>query len=116
MHDVQNEIRAVDKLCEMGSHQNIVSVLQHGRLNNSASYFFDMELCDFNLETYAQTLWPQTTWEAMLKPDDKSIVDLNMRIKQIWKVMKEIACGVLFIHLQGEVHRDLKPGNSSSTD
>jgi serine/threonine protein kinase len=75
-----------------------------------------MELCDFNLETYAQTLWSQAPWEAMLKPDKRSIVDINMRIKQIWTIMKEIACGVLFIHLEGEVHRDLKPQNSSFTD
>ena len=48
--------RNIEKLCKLGIHENIVSVLQHGKLSNSAFYFFDMKLCDFNLETYAQTL------------------------------------------------------------
>src|SRR5271169_5762753 len=106
--DVQNEIRAVEKLCKPGTHKNIVTVLRHGPLDNSPFYYFDMELCDFNLETFSESLWKPATWEEMLTSTEKPF-DIDSRMKTIWSMMSQIASGVLFIHLQQEVRRDLKP-------
>ena len=51
--DIQTELRALDKLCKSG-HPHIVQVLRNGSLNSEVQlYFIDMELCDFNLEQYA---------------------------------------------------------------
>ena len=54
---MENEMRAISKLCNPGANSNIVSVLKWGRLRASPYFFFDMELCDFNLETYISRLW-----------------------------------------------------------
>jgi hypothetical protein len=49
---VQNEARAIRKLCGQGNHPNIVAVINHGQLPNAPYYFIDMELCDINLHDY----------------------------------------------------------------
>ena len=36
-----------------------------------------------------------------------------MGVQFIWGIMVQIVNGLMFIHGQGEVHRDLKPQNSS---
>ena len=56
--DLENEIRAVDKLREAaaGQEENIVIVTSHGTLSDPLYYFFDMELCDFNLQHYITVL------------------------------------------------------------
>ena len=66
--EMNSEIRAVVKLCTPGGHKNIIAVLRHGKLPNSHYYFFDMELCEFNLEQYINLLWQPTDLETML-PD-----------------------------------------------
>lgn len=104
MSDVQNEIRAVTKLCTPGSHRHIIEVLRHGRLPNSPYYFFDMELCNFNLKGHADEIWNSC---------DPFFIDWYSRLQHFWAIMAEIANGVSFIHEKKEVHRDLKPSNSS---
>lgn len=42
-----------------------------------------------------------------------SDVSLSVKVLQIWNIMKHILNGVAFIHSHGEVHRDLKPQNST---
>ena len=104
-------MRAIKKLCKPGANHNIVFAFEWGKLSNSPYYYIDMELCDFNLETYILRKWeppmslkvPHFTNFDLLKPDQK--------LGQILTIMKDIANGVAFIHLQQETHRDLKPRN-----
>ena len=91
--DIDNEINAITKLCTTGAHGNIVVVLRHGWLKSSPYYFIDMELCDKSLEQYIQTS--------------------KVEIDGIWRIMGDITNGVAFIHSHKEVHRDLKPRNST---
>lgn len=50
--DIENERRAIGKLCDT-PHDNIIKIFQHGRFHNqSPLYSFDMELCEINLEEY----------------------------------------------------------------
>ena len=115
--DIQNEIRAVEKLCSPNrAHENIVIVLRHGRLRNTPYHFFDMELCNFNLEHYIPLLWEPSALEKInLSSIKEFTVDLSSRIKYIWAIMSQIASGIAFIHFQKEVHRDLKPRNGSQS-
>ena len=71
-----------------------------------------MELCDLNLETWIERKWSEETKTrlAYLTGDFPT----RMRIGQIWDVMEDVTKGVWFIHLQKEVHRDLKPRNSNT--
>ena len=56
--DVQNELRAIKKLCEDNSHLNLVFVFGHGQFFDAKSqlswFYIDMELCDFDLHDAIQ--------------------------------------------------------------
>ena len=88
-------MRAIRKLCQSISCLNIVSVLRHGKIKGMSCFFIDMELCEGNLYD-------------LMKGGPSS-----MGVQFIWGIMVQIVNGLMFIHGQGEVHRDLKPQNSS---
>src|SRR5690348_14323233 len=54
--EVQNEIRAITKLCD-GRHKNIIEVFRHGEFHDSSHAYIDMELCTVNLEDYNRSNW-----------------------------------------------------------
>jgi serine/threonine protein kinase len=91
-----NEVRAIDKLCKE-RHENIVAVFGHGWLNSSY-YYFDMELCDVNLEHYISG----KQGSAIVEPYNNT---------KVWDIITQITAGLDFIHNHAEVHRDLKPRN-----
>ena len=112
--DIQNEIRAIQKVCsEQGTHQNIVKVLKHGNIRSGEYIYIDMELCAINLENYIPILWKPSKEERakMRQTGVTRIYALDLRMRYVWVVMMQIANGITFIHRQSEVHRDLKPQN-----
>lgn len=99
------------KLCNPGAHKNIVAVFRHGKLPPSY-YFLDMEFCDMNLDTFIERKWsPETAKEL---PQLTAKVSPRMRTAQIWDIMEDITSGLAFVHSKKEIHRDLKPRNSTS--
>jgi serine/threonine protein kinase len=103
--DVENEVRALDKLCT-SKHPNIVQVLGHGKLKEDGAFvYIDMELCDITLERYIG--WEQVgdlvNWETIIHKDEVRLHAYN--------IMRDILRGLLYIHSLGEVHRDLNPRN-----
>src|SRR5437667_8853311 len=60
---VENEARTVTKLCKPLGHANIISVLRHGYLQNKTYFFFDMELCQLNLDSYIKCKWTRDILE-----------------------------------------------------
>lgn len=92
--DIMNEVRAIDKICKQIT-DHIVTVLRHGWLDSSF-YYFDMELCEFNLEQYISG----SNGGLMVFDDIMT-----------WDILKQITLGLNYIHEQGLVHRDLKPRN-----
>jgi serine/threonine protein kinase len=96
--DIVNEARAITKLCAE-KHQHIVAVFCHGWLNSSY-YFFDMELCDMNLEHY---IFGKEGPNFVKIYDEATVFD----------IFRQITAGLDFIHCHEEVHRDLKPRNSN---
>jgi serine/threonine protein kinase len=111
--DIQNEIRAVGKICTAGAHTNIVAVLRVNKLPRSSFVYIDMELCDFNLYSYIQgTL----TSELLSKVPHLFLDDYStpkQKISQACQIMTDIMKGVAYIHSLDEVHRDLKPQNGT---
>jgi serine/threonine protein kinase len=71
-----------------------------------------MELCDMNLEAHIKQEWP-ITMRGKRSYFNKSVTPENRR-DEIARIMKDISAGIAFIHLQGEIHRDLKPHNGMS--
>lgn len=109
--DVDNEFRAVKKLC-LSSHPNIVQIYQLGLLKkNEPLYFIDMELCDFTLEHYlrgAETVSHVDSLDTIRSEGPARLAD------EIYSIAEDITNGLIFIHGLGEVHRDLSPQNGSS--
>ena len=103
--EVKNELRAIDKLCR-SDHPNIVQVFNMGQLKkDSVLYFIDMELCDFTLEKYIQghEVPHLVNWTTLREKDELTPV--------ITGITNDIVDGLIFIHGQNEVHRDLAPNN-----
>jgi serine/threonine protein kinase len=108
--DVNNEMRAVDKLCRTNdTHPNIVTVFDYGRISQFI-YFIDMELCDLNLERWIYRSWDENAAKKM--PFLTTELPSRARVGQVWDIMEDITCAVAFIHSKLEIHRDLKPANS----
>jgi len=101
--DVQNELRVIDKLCRNG-HPNIVQVYRHGSLQrDSAYYYIDMELCEFTLDDCLCGRPPDWLARTGARTTAGTLT---------------LAAGILnalvFIHGQGEVHRDISPQNGGN--
>jgi serine/threonine protein kinase len=110
--DIDNEVRAIMKLCGKENHKNIVSVLKWGELPNSAYYFIDMELCDLNLAVYIHRTDAPSPSESL--PYFIKDASSDLRALQIWNIMRHIAGGIKYIHSHNLVHRDVKPANGIS--
>ena len=110
--DIDNEVRAIMRLCGEGNHKNIVSVLKWGELPNSPYYFIDMELCDLNLAVYIHRTDTPSLSESL--PYFIKDASVDLRALQIWNIMRQIAKGITYIHKHDLVHRDVKPANGIS--
>jgi serine/threonine protein kinase len=108
--DIENEIRAAEKLCKPGAHKNIVAMIERGKFPLAGYYFLDMELCDLSLENYIQRKWTP----LMEQKVSYFTVEIpsRMKIAHIWDIMEDVTRGLSFIHNHKEIHRDLKPRNS----
>jgi len=106
---VEQEVRAIQRLCGLRTHVNIVQVLNHGLLWNHPYYSIDMELCDMSLDDFMHPKTPPDPSKSHLPSFVKSGgKDLLL---QIWTVMGQIASGVEYVHRERQIHRDIKPGN-----
>jgi len=116
LKDIENEIRAVETITGSGGHPNVIRTLAHGWLEPPHYYYFDMELCAFNLDDYIRGKTVQDEGEAPNTVNDSVFVrndtTLWKRMKNVWTIGKQIAAGLEFMHSLGQVHGDLKPRNS----
>ena len=102
--DVDNEVRAVKKLCET-QHPNIVQVFGYNA--EGIFHFIDMELCNISLQNYLDggELKELSKWSSIPK---------NEIPTHAYKISQHILNGLAYIHCLGEVHRDLSPNNGRS--
>lgn len=109
------EVRAIEKLFSNGAlHDNLVTVIAHGKLQGVPFYYIDMELCEGNLEEYIRGNQRQK-FEQYNNPRLLNLSNCDCPVGSIWDVVEQIASGIQFIHSCGEVHRDLKPRNGTTT-
>jgi serine/threonine protein kinase len=110
--EAQNEIRAIDKLCSRG-HPNIIHVFGHRASKDFQVYIIDMELCDFALADYINANGEMTDEHfATGAQQQRHEAKEEAKWYNICAIMNDICEGLSFIHRCGEIHRDLKPGNS----
>jgi serine/threonine protein kinase len=112
---MKNEERVLEKFQRDGGHENIVTVLGYGWLDESkARFFVDLEACILNLDDF-------------IKGNVKSVVNTSnyfnplveeksLRCLSFWGIMKDISCGLSYMHSLHELHRDMKPRNGISHD
>lgn len=79
-----------------GRHANLIRVYRHGPIQGSVytDYAIDMELCDYNLETYLNK-------------------EQDLPAYQIYIIMSHLTQGIKFLHDEGIVYGRLKPKNGN---
>jgi serine/threonine protein kinase len=102
----------VRKLCDPGTHRNIVSVFNRGKIPGQMIWFLDMERCDLNLEVYILRQWTPRLHRTVPFLTGIDICPTSEKINQVGEIIEDIVKGVGFIHSQQMIHRDLKPRNS----
>lgn len=117
---VENEVRVISSLMQIGPNINVVRIYRHGWMKDYFNlYSIDMELCDFTLSDYIEYRVgknkdvPLNVLEApppnVLVAKDASAVQLACNV---WTIGIHVARGLDFLHSNNYVHRDVKPRNS----
>lgn len=123
---MDNEIRAIDKLCTLDNGKNLVQVFHHesGPADSLSSWHdlheIDMELCTKNLrdeiKSDSTSMLEQLTQvaDSISNTEHNSGLEDRLQITctKILGILFDILHGLEFIHIHDEVHRDLKPENS----
>lgn len=104
--DFETEVKAMKMVCQQRSHLNVIRLFDDGTIVPNSLYYIDMELCDINLEQYINGIGTIVGFHR-LRDWAKSEPDLFL----ITAIMQQLLSGLAFIHMQGQVHRDLKPRN-----
>ena len=97
--DIHNEIRAIGKICKL-RHRNVVEVLSICKdvWEKLPAYFIQMELCDGDMDSYIRR---------------RHALGAPIGVLEVVAIMAQVLDGLVFLHGNDEVHRDLKPKNGT---
>src|SRR4051794_35156360 len=95
--DIQNEVRAIERICKSG-HRNIVEVFSISKetWDSGTVCLIQMELCDGDMHSYIEQRYYSGN---------------PLAASEIADIMIQVLNGLVFLHDRNEVHRDLKPRN-----
>jgi serine/threonine protein kinase len=108
--EIHNEVRAIRKFSG-SSLQNVVKSIRHGVLKPHV-YHIDMEFCEFSLHDYIRD--PRSN-PIRTKRTYSRLRFFKGEIPLKIHIVMDILEGLVHIHALGEIHRDLKPQNSTAT-
>jgi serine/threonine protein kinase len=116
MEAIKKEIEANNKL-STSAHPHVLRMFRFGPALTVNGYYMDFEYCEINLHEYIQEIDLQKGPKLIAKlfpcsGDGRTDFEKTSNIRNVWSIMYEITNGVLFLHQNNLVHRDLKPGNS----
>jgi|SRR5579862_4789705 len=137
--DAENEGRMLSKLCRPGRSNAVVEVIKHGWLPRHPSmYYMDMEYCPETLESriYAagqkaqgsesgsvldtvsgqverESLSTGTTEATTTDESNEPSPDFD-QWESVVDIIDDINRGLIYLHQNDTVHRDLKPKNGNT--
>jgi len=96
-----------------GRNENVIHVVNFGLFRFSPYYFVDMELCAFSLHDFIHST------SNINSRHTTHITAINSSFSHsksagVWNIMRQVACGIEFIHRQLEIHRNLTASNSKN--
>jgi len=97
--------RAIDTMLNTSQpgHENVVQIIGTGWLSERFGlYFIDMDLFIFNLEAYIHS--KTTRFPCRIFRSKPSRLE----------TLRQVVCGLAYIHERGEIHGNLKPTNSTA--
>ena len=106
-------MKAVNEIRKNGGHQNIVSVFEHGWLGDGRYYYFDMELCVLNLDSFLRGNIGEVSL-GLPQYLDPGYASQDLGCLNMWSIMTHITRGLVFMHFHKQLHRDLKPRNGTA--
>ena len=106
-------MRTIKTVCD-GRNENIIRVINLGVFRFSPYYFVDMELCAFSLHDFIHST---SNIDSRGMAHIAAINSTFSRSKSVgvWNIMRQVACGIEFIHGQPEIHRNLTTSNSKKS-
>jgi serine/threonine protein kinase len=123
-HAINSEAETLRHLFQEQQHDNLIHVFTHGWLEAAKlHYSIDMELADLSLYDYINYLFrngslpPTITFSDRFDPrlSRRECTQLQ-RLHTTWVIAAQICNGLQFMHLNGHIHRDLKPQNGTFPD
>jgi len=128
--DAEREGRTLSELCRPGRSNTVVEVIKHGWLPRHPSlYYIDMEYCPETLESRIHggksgsvldsvsgqvEVESLSTLTADPTPSDKSNEPSpDFDWESVVGIMNDINRGLIYLHENNTVHRDLKPKNGN---
>ena len=126
MQQIQQERKAV-AIIQHRRHENVIMIHGAGQLScfpadGPQFYYFDMDLCDMNLEQFIigsdhfQSLRDTAglAFQLLLGSTNPAPLGLHPTFPYGVRVLQQITKGLKHLHDLGLAHRDMKPQNSNS--
>jgi serine/threonine protein kinase len=91
--------------------ENIITTFGFGKLDRRGRLYVDMEICLCSLHEFiksdARSIFGVETFLNPTRGDDEDV----SKSLSFWRIVKDVARGLHFLHATKLIHRDIKPRN-----